>query len=223
MSLINEFAREIVCYVSLGQWVWRVRRVNTDTLRRVGHAHLEGSEAYRRVQEEIARERQEQIVAQSHPDEESRQAALARMAEAEQRRSARKLQALVAKPESEAALLDRCDAYLCAAIDAGAVLAQPREGAHRYDEEPPLAKGWTPWVWTRDGEEADDTKGHVPIGFLSTTDRTLLGLVVQGAQEGLTRRRVAHFRPGHGAASDPAPTGAGVRDGSGGDRGDVEP
>lgn len=218
IDVIEEFSRETICFVALGRWVWRCRRVNTDQLRRVGHAHLEGSEAYRRVQEEIARERKEQIVAHSHTDPEARAAALAKMAEAERTRALAKLHAMTSKPESEEALLERCDAYLRASVDAGAQLATPVAGAQRYDDEPELAAGWTPWTWVGADEPEDREAGHVAIGRLPPSERILLGLAVQGAQEGVTRRRVEPFRAGPGAASAAAPPGDGVRHGPGGDR-----
>jgi hypothetical protein len=76
VSLAEQFVREIVGYIALGQHVWRVRRVNSDQLRREGYAHLEGSEAYRAVQASIKRERTERLVARSeHESEEARRQA----------------------------------------------------------------------------------------------------------------------------------------------------
>jgi hypothetical protein len=75
--LASEWVREIVCYVAVGDMVWRVRRVNSAALAAEGHAHLEGSEAYRAVQAEIARERREHLASLNQTDLEARAAAIA--------------------------------------------------------------------------------------------------------------------------------------------------
>lgn len=212
MNLAAEFAREIVGYVAMGPRVWRVRRVNSDLLRRQGHAHLEGSEAYRRVQETIKRERTEKLVARGdHPSEEARAAAVAKVGEVERQRAQQRLEALLATPESQAALLARCDAYLCASVDACALLETPLEFPRRFEAEPPLATPWKAWTWViAEGDDDPESSGRVHVGYLPEAARQLLGLAVQGLQEGLTRRRVETFSAGPVPAASLAPAGSDV-------------
>lgn len=213
MTIAAEFVREIVGYVAVGPHVWRVRRVNSDLLRREGHAHLEGSEAFRAVQARIKQERTERLVARGeYESEEARRAAVERVAQVERERAQQRLEALLATEESRAALLARCDAYLCASIDACAVLVDPVAEPVRFDGPPPVQGTWEPWAWVRSEEDHDPSAGRVHVGFWPSSTRQLVGLAVQGLQEGLTRRRVEPFPPGSGAAAPRVPAGAVVRD-----------
>jgi hypothetical protein len=219
--LASEWVREIVCYVAVDDMVWRVRRVNSAALAAEGYAHLEGSEAYRAVQAEIARERREHLASLNQTDPEARAAAIAQVGLADRSRALRRLEALQSTEEGQKALQARCDAYLCASIDGGARLRTPVSEPQQFASEPPIVGEWGPWRWVRD-DEGDPAQGRVPVGYLSATARQLLGLAIQSAQGGLTRQRVTTFRPGPGAAPAPAPAGGGLPHGPGGGAG-VEP
>lgn len=218
-----EWCAAPVAWLLVDGMAYRVRRVDSSALRAVGFAHLEGSEAYAAAQQEIAAERREQLAAMGqHADEAARAAAVAKARAVEQRRAARSLVALTATREGAAAFRARCDAYLCAAIDAAAELAVPVDEPTIVYDAPAVAGAWVPWRWTSAPEEHDPGAGVVSIGYLPEPVRDLLGLAVQGALQGVTRRRVGAFRAGSGPAAAPPPDRAGVRDDAGGDSA-VEP
>jgi hypothetical protein len=210
MTLASEWVREIVCYVAVGDMCWRVRRVNSAQLSAQGYDHLEGSEAYKAVQADIARERREYLATLNQSDPTAKAEAVAQVAVAERSRTLRRLEALESTPEGKRALLARCDAYLCASVDAAGRLAQRVTEPQIFDAAPAILGEWEPWQWVAATENDAPDAGKVSVGLLGEVDRELIGLAIQSTQGGLTRRRVTTFRPGPGAPSAPAPAGGGL-------------
>jgi hypothetical protein len=218
VTIAEEWCREVVGYLGMGRVVWRLRRVNSEQLQAQGYAALEGSEAYAAVQAEIARERKEHIAGLGqHADEAARRANIARVAEVERARTLKRLEALQSTAEGRAALLARCEAYLCASVDGVANLTTPIEepGGVLWAAEPPN-QGWEDWQWVRDERREDKPRGIVWVGRLPAQLREVLGLAVQSTQGGLTRKRVDTFRAGSGPAPAAAPPGPDLRDPPGG-------
>lgn len=217
MSIAAAFAAAPVGWVAYEHLVFRVRRVCTDDLRRVGHAELEGSEAYTAVRQQLERELTEaQIAAGQHESDEARAAAVARVAQVRETRAIKRLQAMVSTPAGQDAMLARADAYLCAALDGVAEGETWAAEPTVHLAEPPLRTAWEPWRWVRTEAEESAEEGRVAIGRWPTAVREVVGLTVIGLLQGVTRRRVDPFPPGRRPAPESAPAGGDLRSDAGG-------
>lgn len=213
--LAQEWAEEVVGYLLDGRHAYRVRRVRTADLARVGLAHLEGSEAYREIRAELAAERERQFLALGRTAEE-REAASAEADTARLTRTLRALDRLESTPDGRDALLARSDAYLCAAIDAAGELIEPAPRARIEREAPSIVThldaqalpdgGWDAWRWSSTDE--DLPRGVVSISRRPAATRHLWAQLVQILLHTETRSRVSSFRAGSAAAPDPARSGA---------------
>jgi hypothetical protein len=204
----------------LGYLIWqgvayRCRRVRAAELQQVGHAHLEGSETYAAIREELGREAEEAIYVSRRPAEEREQA----RAELEAKRrkgELRALRRLEADPVSRQALIDRASAYVRASVDAAARLADPASVSDVVVLEAPAIVGeWEPWQWVADESEEDHDAGRVCVSYLPDQTTYLWGQILQALAQGVTRSRVAPFRAGSADAPPPAPPGDDVPHGSG--------
>ncbi len=210
--------------VHYGGIIYEIRRVNGDDLMHVGWASLEGAASVREV------ERQLEVTAKEHRDRingtpPERQAAAQTEAEAAlQALAASKLQAMMNCPEGQAAMLERCTAYVCAAVcRAGRVLDEvtlpagplddgvdlPAIAERVPDSEP--ARYSEPMRYVRsEKEEQDDAAGDaVWVHRLPPDDRIALGMLIIGVQS--VAREVAPFRSAAGAAGAAGRVGAPVQ------------
>lgn len=102
--------------IAWGDLVYRVIRVDSDDLRRVGFATLEGAASVREVDVRL-REVQRQTRAKvSKLKPEEAEAELAKAKEREAALAEDRLVALLGRAEAQVAVLDRYDAYICSAI-----------------------------------------------------------------------------------------------------------
>ena len=196
MSLAEQWSSGVVGYLLVDGLALRIRRVNSEQLSRVGYDHLEGSEAYAVVAQEQAREQQERllrgVLAQQGADPAQ---TLAELATKERTDGIRRLIALTETPEKEAALLERCDAYLCAAVDGAAEVAHhgPPVVVTTLTDAP---GAWHPFRFVRIASGPDDAE----VGRLGRHTRTLAGLALISLLQGVTRRRVESFPASPGPA-----------------------
>lgn len=216
-SLAAEWTREVLGYVVHGPLVYRVRRVRSDGLARAGLAELEGSDAYAAVRAELERQAEEAIYVAGRPADEQ-PAAREALAAKRRKDEARHLLRLERDPVAREALVKRAAAYVCAAIDGAARLADPADGVLVQLEPPEIVGDWYPWRWVPLDAEEDHEAGVVSVGYVPEPVVYAWGQVIQSLLQGVTRRSVAQFRAGAGDAAAAPPAGADVRDGPGGDR-----
>lgn len=198
MDLAQQWSSGVVGYLLVDGLVVRLRRVDSESLSRVGWAHLEGSEAYAAVATQQAQEQQAELLrgvaVQQGQDPAPVVAELERQART---KGVQRLVAMTATPEKEQALLERCDAYLCASVDGAA--------PHTYQGPPIVVRElaeapeeWAPFQFVRAEGDAGPGKAHV--GRLGRHTRTLAGLAVISLLQGVTRRRVEAFPAAAGPA-----------------------
>lgn len=227
--LIAESTRER--YVVLGRTIYAVRRADSDALRHVGFAALEGAASVREAMDRIGAEQADEVKRLNGMPADQRAAAqaevMARLTDLGQRR----LQAMVATPSGDAAMLERCTAYLCAAVvgagmlradasDFGsvAVLAdqvEPSSVAEDLRDEDEIAAGVAPTYlapirYVRSQAEEDLDAGRVWVQTLSIEQRSALGMVVIGLQS--VASEVTPFRRAAGAAGGDLEAGNEVRE-----------
>jgi hypothetical protein len=198
--------------ISFGRLVYEVRRVNSDDLRRVGYAVLEGAASVRAAEKEIKEEsRKARALLKATPAEElAEQEALAeeRLAEI----SIRRFEALTATPQSQVALLERCGAYICAAVvgagrlreevetpdlgvvvaadDPATVLEDLRSDAEIEAGKPPIYVERISYVRLEAEQNID--AGRIWLHALPEDDRSLLGSAIILLQS--VSREVTPFR-----------------------------
>lgn len=219
MSLAAQWTQQVLGYVLHGPIAYRIRRVRSADLQRVGLAALEGSETYSAIRAELEQEAEEAIYVSGRPAEEQ-PAARAALAAKRRKTELRHLAKLDRDPVARKALLDRAAAYVCAAIDGAGQLVDP---ASVPDDlvltlQEPAVSEWYPWRWVPDGEAEDEDAGIVSIGWVPEGTVYVWGQLIQSLLQGVTRRGVGSFRVRPGASAAAAPAGDDVRDGPGGDR-----
>lgn len=190
--LMSEALRERV--VVLSPWVFVVRRVNSDDLRRVGWAELEGASdavVARRQADDDRKIEQAKRVA-SNPKsvaklEADRTALRQRQAEME-------LQRMLGSASGQRAWLERCDAYIRACVVSAGRIRLDREPAKGADGDPlPIelfdladlpsvaeavdgSDAYTdPMTFVADQSQHDPEQGRVWIHVLSERQRVTLG------------------------------------------------
>jgi hypothetical protein len=198
-SIAKKWAEDtIVGYLLLDSVALRVRRVNSSELARVGYADLEGSEAYRaHIAQSTLEARQAMVGKSQFNSEEERAAAVAKVAEVASKRNRERFEVLAGSESGNAALLARADAYLLAAVDGAAELPEAHFGVDLVYELPHTVTEWAPWRFVPDAMAEDVDAGRVALARLPETTRQVMGLAIQGALSGVTRRRVGTFP--HGA------------------------
>lgn len=120
MSLLHDIAQAARAprYVAFGRLVLEVRRVNSLDLARVGYAHLEGSGAYRAWQDEQREQMELELSGATNPDiPEADRARIRGEIEARHPRTIYDwIQRSPDQLDATSALLERAEAYLCAAV-----------------------------------------------------------------------------------------------------------
>ncbi len=217
-DLVREASRDRV--VAVGPWLFRVRRVNSDDLRRVGWAELEGSaaarEARQQVQDQAAVERARHLGGDAQAD---RKAA---MVEADRRRQAAATFArMTSTPEGERAWVQRCDAYIRACVthagrvsgdalpDAVTVLELEQVADVAHELEPGVYLHPARIVLEETEQDLDATPARVWVHHLTAEQRILLGTVLIRLQS--VAGEVRPFRGARGATSADRADGEGVR------------
>lgn len=222
MDLAQRWSSGVVGYLLVDGLALRLRRVDSEDLARVGHDHLEGSEAYAQVAAAQAAAQKASllrgVLVQQGMDPSP---VLADLAASERRAAVERLHALTDSPEKETALLARCDAYLCAAVDGGAEIAHPGPPTVVSELVDPPAE-WSPFRFVRGTGAERQSPGEVEVGRLGRYTRIVAGLAVAALLQGVTRRRVESFPAPPGAAGRAARAGAPVRDDASGGH-EVEP
>lgn len=103
--------------------VFRFQPINSDALARVGHAHLEGSVSYKKAMQEARPEVQRLRDLASGLPAEQREEKSKLLQQAMITERTRRLEAFCATVQGQQALIERCTAYVCAAITgAGRIL-----------------------------------------------------------------------------------------------------
>lgn len=232
-DVVRETQRDRV--IAVGRWLLRVRRVNSDDLRRVGWAELEGSasarEARQQVQDQAAVDRAQALGGEAQADRKRA------MLEADRRRqAAATFDRMTSTPEGQAAWTRRCDAYIRACvvgagrlrddIDAGPV------AVHELEDIPQIAAELDPGVYLAPARivpdeadaDLDASPARVWIHVLTAEERILVGTVLIRLQS--VAGEVRPFRGARGAAAADRADGEGLRAdaardpaaGAGGDR-----
>lgn len=102
--------------VVLGSLVYRIVRVNSDELRRVGYAGLEGAASVRAVEAQLRQQQRELRAKLSGLKGEQLEELLKAEAAKEEALLDLRYQRLLERPEGQTAMLERSTAYICAAV-----------------------------------------------------------------------------------------------------------
>lgn len=102
--------------VVLGSLVYRIVRVNSDELRRVGYAGLEGAASVRAVETQLRQHQRELRAKLSGLKGEALEELLKAEAAKEEALLDLRYQRLLERPEGQTAMLERSTAYVCAAV-----------------------------------------------------------------------------------------------------------
>ena len=184
--------------IAWGDLVYRVRRVDSDDLRRVGFAALEGSASVREAETELRRLQREARARISKLTPEEAIVELEKAAAREAEIAEQRLVAVLGRPEGQTALLDRYDAYICAAITgAGRLLAtterrppgvvvdadDPAKVLEDLRDQEEIEAGKEPVYieairFSQREAEHDPDRGVVWIHALSEDQRRLLGAAI---------------------------------------------
>lgn len=209
-ALLAAPARPVL--ISFGRLVYEVKRVNSDDLRRVGYAVLEGAASVKQAEAEIKQEsKRARALLKATPAEEL--AEQQRLADERlEELSMRRLESITATPQSQVALLERCGAYICAAIvgagrlraevetpDLGVVVSadDPAEVLEDLRSEEEIEAGKPPIYverisYVRLEAEQNIEAGRIWLHALPEDDRSLLGSAIILLQS--VSREVTPFR-----------------------------
>lgn len=218
-------------YVVVGRAMFAVRRIDTDELRQVGFAQLEGSSAAKQAEAQIADERRqgEALIRAMTPGE-------AREAEAKHIGRLRELQvsrfrSMIATPDGDRAFMRRCNAYICASVTRVGTLLEgvvlPDRTLIPDDEDPAgfaedarseaEVQAGAPPVYSEPIQFVQDEADHKPsegrlwVHLLSVSDRFTLGQAIMDMQTASVVREVLPFRGGSRGRQDLPPTRGDVR------------
>lgn len=225
MSIAHEIASQArERYVVLGQRIFAVRRVNSDDLRHVGWAALEGTASVREAQKRMAAEVRELRDRLNGTPAEQIAAERAKVGARLEQMAVEKLELLEGRPEGRNAFLERCTAYVCAAVCGAGRLLQRYSGEalvlndgvdpDQIAEPLPDAgdgriRYLEPVRFVRLEADEDLDAGRIWVHRLTEDDRRSLGLQCIALQS--VASEVAPFRRAAGAARDVSPAGDDVQ------------
>lgn len=203
-------------YLRYGRAVFEVQPIVSRDLWRVGFAHLEGSSAYaaevKAAQQEMAALRQG-LGAPGLSEEQKRrlQESIAELAK--QQQQAERIRWL-ANEKSQAAYLERCDAYICAAVTGVGELDPDVEISDLVDVSE--TNEWDveiePVQFVSDERDADYDADRIHVRDLGEHARVALGSALIGLRSVEPHREVRPFRAGSGDSGAARPAGKTVRE-----------
>lgn len=209
-------------------FVYEVQRASSDALSRVGYAVLEGEASVKAAEREIREDlRKLREVIKATPPEE-REAARERLERQVFEKQVKRLELMQAKPEQQIAMLERCNAYICAAVvGAGKLLpeyedtpigvieaADPAAVLVDLRSEEEIAEGKRPSYvepirYVQTLAEQDVAKGLIWVRALPEEDREALGSAIISLQG--VAKEIKPFRLGPSAAREDRRAGEEVR------------
>ena len=206
--------------ISFGRLVYEVRRVNSDDLRRVGYAVLEGESSVRAAEREIKDEARRARKLLRGLSGEAKTTEARRIEGELEEKEEKRLELMLESPQRQVALLERSAAYICAAIvgagrlldgvaspdlgtvidaaDPALVLEDLRSDAEIEAGKPPIYV--EPIRYVQEEAEQDPDKGRIWVHALPEGERRILGgavIVLQGVS-----REIRPFRLEPPAAPD---------------------
>jgi hypothetical protein len=232
LALIDDAALGRDWFIAVGQRIYVARRVNTDQLRLIGFAALEGSAAVKTVEDQIAIERRK-LQDLRGLDGQAREEKAAQMIGTLQALAQQRLQAMTRSPEQQAEYLRRCNAYICASVhrygavkpgvalpefihvlpdgtDASTVAVDLRDEEEiAADAKPIYAE---PLRFTEDERQHDPANGVLWVHRIPQQHREALGTAIITLHHQATVGEVLPFRGAPGDRRDVPRSGKGVRE-----------